>query len=62
MTEWSVTGDVANKILTAVSDTAQTVTMRQRNNEQTNNHQTQLYEVFIALHVSTLWGHHQDDF
>jgi hypothetical protein len=56
------TGDVLNNILTAIRDTAQTVTMRQRKKEQPNDKQTQLYKVFIALHVSTLWGHHQADF
>jgi len=34
------TGDVLNKILTAIPDTACTVTMTQRKKEQTDYHQT----------------------
>ena len=55
------TGGVLNTIFSAIPDTAQTVTMRQRKKEQTNDHQTQLYKGLIAAHVSTLWGLHQAD-
>lgn len=46
------------EILTAVIVTV-TTEKRAANMEQTNNHRTHIYEVFIQPHVSTLWGHHK---
>ena len=48
-------------ILTAVIITV-TPEKHTANKQQTNNNRTQLYKVFIQLHVSTLLGHHQSDF
>lgn len=49
------------EILTAVIVTVTTLN-RAANMEQTNNHRTHIYEVFIQPHVSTLWGHHKAHF